>query len=32
MSKMKLYSDPKTGGVIKDAYDYEEFVETLFNQ
>ncbi|XP_067948494.1 spectrin alpha chain-like isoform X2 [Watersipora subatra] len=32
MARMKLYSDPKTGNVIKDAYGYEEFVQTLFNQ
>ncbi|KAF6025615.1 alpha-Spec [Bugula neritina] len=32
LSHMKLYADPKTGSVIKDTYDYEEFVQTLFNQ
>lgn len=32
LSRMKLYADKKTGSVIKDAYDYEEFVQTLFNQ
>ena len=32
MAHMKLYADPKSGNVIKDAYDYEEFVQVLFNQ
>jgi len=32
MANMKLYADEKSGNVIKDAYDYEEFVQILFNQ
>ena len=30
MGKMKGYSDPKTGQEIKEAYDYMEFMQTLF--
>ena len=30
LGKMTVYTDPKTGQEIKEAYDYMEFMHTLF--
>jgi hypothetical protein len=30
LSKMKIYTDPRTGQEVREAYDYMEYTRTLF--